>query len=215
MAHGKESWQCRRHEFNPWSKKIPRASEELRLWTTTTEPVLHSLGATATEPTLCHHWSLGALGPTLHNKRSCCNEKADTTTRECAPLTATRANLCSSKDPAQPPPKKRACEGTAEAHPVLCLPTQWPEQWALQASLQGKLWSRQWARLPACGLGQHLRSSSVALNCWSDPFTVKSSLVRACSAAACSSLLISSVLGIFFPGLGSDELERRQSDSLL
>ena len=42
----------------------------------TIEPVLHSLGAIAPEPMLCHHRSLGALGPTLHNKGSRCNEKA-------------------------------------------------------------------------------------------------------------------------------------------
>ena len=76
MPHGKESCHCRKHVFNPWSRKNPRASEELRLWTKTIEPVLHRLGATAPEPMLCHHWSLGALGPTLHSKRSRCNEKA-------------------------------------------------------------------------------------------------------------------------------------------
>ena len=38
---GKESGcQCRRHRFNPWSRKIPHALEQLSLCTTTTEPVL-------------------------------------------------------------------------------------------------------------------------------------------------------------------------------
>ena len=38
---GKEStWQYRRQGFNPWSKKIPHAMEQLSPSTTTTEPVL-------------------------------------------------------------------------------------------------------------------------------------------------------------------------------
>ena len=148
MAHGKESCQCRRHEFNPWSRKNPRASEELRPCTTTIKPVLHSLGATAPEPTLCHHWSLGALGPTLHNKRSCCNEKARHHNQS-APRSPQPEQTCAAaRTQHSPPPKKRACERTAEAHTVLCLPVQWPEQWALQASLQGDLRSRQWTRCP-------------------------------------------------------------------
>ena len=48
---GKESaCQCRRHLFDPLSKKIPHASEQLSLCTTTVEPVLWSLGATTAEP---------------------------------------------------------------------------------------------------------------------------------------------------------------------
>ena len=38
---GKESTcQCRRHGFNPWSRKIPRAMEQLSPCVTTIEPVL-------------------------------------------------------------------------------------------------------------------------------------------------------------------------------
>ena len=43
--------QRRRLRFSPWSGKIPWAVERLSLWTTTTEPVSWSPGATATEPT--------------------------------------------------------------------------------------------------------------------------------------------------------------------
>ena len=32
--------QCRRHEFDPWSEKVPQAVEPLSLCTTTVEPVL-------------------------------------------------------------------------------------------------------------------------------------------------------------------------------
>ena len=54
---GKESTcQCRRHGFDPWSKTIPHATEQLSLWTTAIERVLQSLElqllnplATATE----------------------------------------------------------------------------------------------------------------------------------------------------------------------
>ena len=81
----------------------------------------------------------------LHNKGSRCNGKARHHNQRVRPLTATRAHLCSSKDLVWPPPKKRACERTAEAHAVLCVPVQWPEQWALQASLQGN-----------CGVGSEL-----------------------------------------------------------
>ena len=39
---------CRRHRFDVWSRKIPLASEQLSL-RTTIEPMLQSLGATASE----------------------------------------------------------------------------------------------------------------------------------------------------------------------
>ena len=42
---GKESTcQCRRHRFHPWTGKIPRASEQLNLCTTTIKPVLMNQG---------------------------------------------------------------------------------------------------------------------------------------------------------------------------
>ena len=48
--------QCRGHGFNPWAGKIPHTVEQLSLCaTTTTESVLWSLGAAATEP-MCHHY---------------------------------------------------------------------------------------------------------------------------------------------------------------
>ena len=38
---GKEStYQCRKLRFDPWSRKIPHASEQLSPCSTTTEPVL-------------------------------------------------------------------------------------------------------------------------------------------------------------------------------
>ena len=55
-SSGKEpACQCRRHGFNPWSGKIPRAMEQLSPWTTTTEA-----------------W---ALEPGLRNKGTHCKEK--------------------------------------------------------------------------------------------------------------------------------------------
>ena len=39
--------QCRGHGFEPWSGKIPHATEQLGLWATTTEPV-------RLEPVLCN-----------------------------------------------------------------------------------------------------------------------------------------------------------------
>ena len=36
---GKESaYQCKRHGFYPWSRKIPQAAEQISLCATTTEP---------------------------------------------------------------------------------------------------------------------------------------------------------------------------------
>ena len=47
---GKESaCQCRKHEFNPRSGKIPQAAEQLGPGATAIEPVLWSLGAATTE----------------------------------------------------------------------------------------------------------------------------------------------------------------------
>ena len=49
---GKESaCQCRRHRFNPWSRKIPHAAEQLSPCATTIELALQSLQAATTEPT--------------------------------------------------------------------------------------------------------------------------------------------------------------------
>ena len=47
---GKESaCQYRGHEFDPWSRKVPHAAEQLSLCATTIQPVLWSLGAATTE----------------------------------------------------------------------------------------------------------------------------------------------------------------------
>ena len=68
---GKESaCQWRRHEFNPWSKKIPHAAKQLSPCATTTEPVLSSQGATATEPPGGNYWSPHTPEPVVRNKRS-------------------------------------------------------------------------------------------------------------------------------------------------
>ena len=48
--HGKESvCQCRKYGFDPWSGKIPHATEQLSSYTTTIELELWSPGTTATE----------------------------------------------------------------------------------------------------------------------------------------------------------------------
>ena len=58
---GKESTcQRRRHRFSPWSRRIPRATEQPSLRTTTTEPVLWSLGAATTELSHPNYWNLWA-----------------------------------------------------------------------------------------------------------------------------------------------------------
>ena len=66
--------QCRRHGFDPWSRKIPHATVQLSPCTTITEPVFQSLGAATPEPLSCNYWSLCTLEPVLCNQRSHPNE---------------------------------------------------------------------------------------------------------------------------------------------
>ena len=69
---GKESaCQGRRHKFEPWSRKIPHAMEQLSPCARTTEAVLWSLGATATE-TVCATMEVCVL-------RSLCTTTGETT----------------------------------------------------------------------------------------------------------------------------------------
>ena len=53
LSGEKSTCQCQRHEFEPWSRKIPQAMEELSPCAKTIEPVLQSPGGRSTEPT--HH----------------------------------------------------------------------------------------------------------------------------------------------------------------
>ena len=60
---GKESaCQCRRHESDPWSRKIPHAEGQLSPCATATEPVLKPRG--------CNYWSPHSWEPVPSNKRS-------------------------------------------------------------------------------------------------------------------------------------------------
>ena len=52
--------QCRGHGFEPWSRRIPHAAEQLSPCATATEPVLWSPRATTTEPACHSYWSLRA-----------------------------------------------------------------------------------------------------------------------------------------------------------
>ena len=89
--NGKESaCQCRRHGYDPWSGKIPHVEGKLCPCTSTTEPVLWSLGAATTGPTYHNCWSPNVLETTLPNKRSCRNEKPARCMEEEPQLTATR-----------------------------------------------------------------------------------------------------------------------------
>ena len=98
---GKESTlQCRRHRLDPWSRKIPHASEQLSLCTTV-EPVLWCLGATwhTTEA----HVSYGAHAPRQEksnhsNLRVTCAPQLE---RSLHSLQA-EDTLPSNKDPAHP-----------------------------------------------------------------------------------------------------------------
>ena len=68
---GKESTcQWRRRRFNPWSRNILHAAEQLRPCALSTEPVLESPGATSTEPLHCSYWSLSNLEPVLQTREA-------------------------------------------------------------------------------------------------------------------------------------------------
>ena len=67
--------QRRRHRFDPLSRNIPHASQQLSPCATTIEPVLWSPGTTTTEPSSHNHWSPQTREPKLSNKRSHHNEK--------------------------------------------------------------------------------------------------------------------------------------------
>ena len=83
---GKESTcKCRRHRFDPWSGRIPHASEQLSLRATTTEPVLESPEIKTTEPTSCNYWSPCNLEPVLHSSEKLLQWKAQALPRRVAP----------------------------------------------------------------------------------------------------------------------------------
>ena len=74
---GKESiCQCRRHRFDPLSRKILHALH-CNNWTC----ALDARNCNS-EATSCKYWSLCTLESVLHNKRSQCNVKTCITTRE-------------------------------------------------------------------------------------------------------------------------------------
>ena len=80
----------RRHGFNPWSQKIPHVWEQLSLRAT-----LLSLCPRAQDP---HYWSLRALEPMFATREAITMRSPHTTTREWAPLTATRETTGTNED---------------------------------------------------------------------------------------------------------------------
>ena len=98
LPWGRSGWesacQCRGRGFEPWSRKIPHATEQLSPCITTTGLVLWSLRATLLRPT--------HLEPMLRNGRSHRSEKPVHCSGEWPPLAATRESLRSNKDPTQP-----------------------------------------------------------------------------------------------------------------
>ena len=66
---GEESTcQWRRHEFNPWSKKIPHAAEQLSPCATTAEPVLRAYGQRLPQPPHPRAHAPQQETPPLHSK---------------------------------------------------------------------------------------------------------------------------------------------------
>ena len=74
--------QCRGHGFEPWSGRIPHATEQLGPWATTTEPA--------------------RLEPVLRNKRGHDNERPAHRDEEWPPLAAAGESPHTETDPTQP-----------------------------------------------------------------------------------------------------------------
>ena len=90
LSHKESACQCERTWLNPRSRKIPQVKEQRGLYATTTEPVLWSPRAAATEPTRRNYWSLKTLEPVPHNKKSHRSEKSMHCIQRAAPA---RQNL--------------------------------------------------------------------------------------------------------------------------
>ena len=100
---GKQSTcQCMKYEFDPWSRRIPHAMEQLSLCITAIESVLQSSGTTTTKPMCCSYWSPCTLEPVLCHKKSHCKEMPVHYNYRVAPSCCNlEESLCSNKDPAQ------------------------------------------------------------------------------------------------------------------
>ena len=86
----KSALQCKGHQFDPWSRKIPHAEEQL------------SLCATTTKPMSCNYWSLHAATGAAPKW----SEKPLHTQQRAAPLLCYwRKPAWSNEEPPQCPPK--------------------------------------------------------------------------------------------------------------
>ena len=92
VTRGEEcTCQCRRHGFNPWSRKIPHAKEAWRQRTTTIEPGSHD------------YWSPHTLEPELHSSVDVPQWEAQAPQLESGPHSPQlEKSLHSNEDPAQP-----------------------------------------------------------------------------------------------------------------
>ena len=72
LSGGGSAYQCRGHGFNPWSRKIPTATEQL-------QTMCHNYWAASrtTEPTCCSHW-----GPSSAARGATTRRSLSTTIRE-------------------------------------------------------------------------------------------------------------------------------------
>ena len=68
LSDEESACQSRGHQFDPWSGRIPCASEQLSPCATASEPVLWSPGAATTESSGHACWSLHALEPVSCSK---------------------------------------------------------------------------------------------------------------------------------------------------
>ena len=102
LSDGESACQSRGRRFDPWSRRIPHASEQLSPCATALEPLLWSPGAATTESSCCACWSLHAPEPVVYNKGAATVGSLHTTARERPPLATAGEGPGSDEDPAQP-----------------------------------------------------------------------------------------------------------------
>ena len=91
LSDKESTCQCKSHGFNPWSRMIPHASEQLSQWATTTEPMC------------CNNWSPCALEPLLIQQEKLTQWEAQTRQLESSPCSLQpEKNPHSNEDSPQP-----------------------------------------------------------------------------------------------------------------
>ena len=94
-SRSESACQCRRYSFDPWCRKIPHATEQLSLCTTTTEPKRESPWTKTTEPCAA---ATEAHAPRVHVPQERMPQwESHTPQHRVASTQTTRESLCNQK----------------------------------------------------------------------------------------------------------------------